>query len=224
MMTKNDELVIESFKDVVKGLASLLGSDAEVVLHSLKNVDHSIVAIENGYITGRSVGNALTDAGKKIIKDIDIKNKTFIGPYRSISPTGKILRSVTIPIKNAEKEVIGFLCINIDISKYLQMEELSKSFSTFVTEKISNGNLEKTGDLQFENIRNMIFEEILMKSEAKGNTTSKERNKFVIEELFKRDFFKLKDSINFVATKLGISIFTVYNYLRELKFEDNERR
>jgi predicted transcriptional regulator YheO len=221
MIKKDDETIINSLKDVVKGLAAFLGSDTEVVLHSLKDPTHSIVAIENGHITGRTVGSALTEAGKKIIKDININKKPFIGPYRSISPTGKILRSVTIPIKNKQEEIIGFLCINMEIGKFLQIDEIAKTFSTFSSEKIANGELEKTADnIQVEDLRKKIFEEVLVRSGAKGDIPTKERNKFVIEELYKKDFFKIKDSIDFVAQKLGISIFTVYNYLRELKFEE----
>jgi predicted transcriptional regulator YheO len=223
MFKKNDEQIIESMKNVVKGLTALLGSDSEVVLHSLKDINHSIVAIENGHVTGRVVGSALTDAGKKIINEVNINKKTFIGPYRSISPSGKILRSVTIPIKNSE-EIIGFLCINMEIGKFLQLEEFAKIFSTFSTEKIGNGKLKKTGNIQLEELRNKIFEDVLLKNGAKGEIPSKERNKFIIEELYRYDFFKIKDSIDFVAQKLGISIFTVYNHLRELKFEGNERR
>jgi len=221
MIKKDDETIINSLKDVVKGLAAFLGSDTEVVLHSLKDPTHSIVAIENGRITGRTVGSALTEAGKKIIKDININKNPFIGPYRSISPTGKILRSVTIPIKNKQEEIIGFLCINMEIGKFLQIEEIAKTFSTFSTEKIANGELEKTADnIQVEDLRKKIFEEVLVRSGTKGDIPTKERNKFVIEELYKKDFFKIKDSIDFVAQKLGISIFTVYNYLRELKFDE----
>ncbi|MGB9695370.1 MAG: helix-turn-helix transcriptional regulator [Caldisericaceae bacterium] len=225
MFKKNDARTIESLKNVVKGLAAFLGDDAEVVLHSLEDMNHSIVAIENGHITGRVVGSSLTDAGRKIIKDVNINDKPFIGPYRSISPTGKILRSVTIPIKNPEKEVIGFICINMDIAKFLQLEKLVSDFTEFSREKISNGDLEKTGDnIELEDLRRKIFEEVLVKSGAKGEIPLKERNKFIIEELYRRDFFRVKDSIDFVAQKLGVSIFTVYNYLRELKFEKNERR
>ncbi len=224
MFTKKDEQIIESMKNVVKGLAALLGNDSEIVLHSLKDINHSVVAIENGHVTGRIIGSILTDAGKKIIKDVNVSKKVFIGPYRSISPSGRILRSVTIPIKNSEEEIIGFLCINMEIGKFLQIEELAKTFSTFSAEKIANGNLEKTGNIQLEDLRNKIFEEVLIKSGAKGDVPPKERNKFIVEELYRKDFFKIKDSIDFVAQKLGISIFTVYNYLRELKFEGNERR
>ena len=46
---------------VVRGLAEMLGPDCEVVLHDLAQMPHSIVAIENGHVTGRRPGDAPTD-------------------------------------------------------------------------------------------------------------------------------------------------------------------
>jgi predicted transcriptional regulator YheO len=46
---------------LVQGLAEMFGPDCEVVLHDISQLPHSIVAIENGHVTGRSVGDVPTD-------------------------------------------------------------------------------------------------------------------------------------------------------------------
>jgi len=44
---------LESLKPVVDGIATMFGKNCEVVLHDLRNLERSIVAIANGHVTGR---------------------------------------------------------------------------------------------------------------------------------------------------------------------------
>ncbi len=216
MFKKEDELILEALKNVVHGLSFFLENDTEIVLHSFKDIDHSVVAIENGHITNRKTGSTLTEAGSKIIKDIVSENKQFVGPYRSLSPNGRILRSITIPIRNKNK-LIGLICLNMDINRVIQAEEFLKPFLHFENQIISNGNLEKSGSALLSSLKEQILEEAILKIETKGEIPQKEKNKFLVEDLYEKDFFDLKDSVEFVARKLGVSIFTIYNYIRELK-------
>jgi len=215
MFTKEDELILEALKNVVHGLATFLGDDCEVVLHSFKDVDHSIVAIENGHITGRQIGSTLTEAGSKIIKDVISHKKDIVGPYKSFSPNGRILRSVTIPIRNKRK-LIGLLCINMDISKFLQTEDFLKTFLSFENPRNTN-DLQKVGSALLSNLKEQIFEETMLMVETKGPIRRRDKNRIIVKNLYGQDFFALKDSVEFVAKKLGVSIFTIYKYIKELK-------
>ncbi len=217
MINKKDEQILESFKHIVKGLSLFLGPDTEIALHSFKDPEHSIIAIENGYITNRSVGSTLTEAGLKIVNELLSKQKDAIGPYKSISPDGKILRSITIPIRNEKRKIIGLLCLNTNISKFIEMEEFTTGFTNFPEEKIENGKLEKKGTTSLNNLEEHMFDEVLTRANSKGSIQKKEKNRFIVEELYKKDFFNLKDSVDFVAQKLDVTIFTIYNYLRAIK-------
>jgi predicted transcriptional regulator YheO len=49
---------LELLRQVAAGIAAQFGSSCEVVVHDLsRHPDHSIVAIENGQVTGRKVGD-----------------------------------------------------------------------------------------------------------------------------------------------------------------------
>ena len=54
--------LLYSYKTTVKFLGSVLGPDYEVVLQDLSNKNHSVIAIENGHISGRTIGSPLTSA------------------------------------------------------------------------------------------------------------------------------------------------------------------
>ena len=47
--------LIEFYTRLAHGLAVQFGSNCEVVVHDLqgKDIEHSIIAIENGHVTGR---------------------------------------------------------------------------------------------------------------------------------------------------------------------------
>ena len=60
-LTKTDRVILESYIPVVQDLAVYLGRSYEIVLHSLEDYDHSVIAIVNGAHTGRTVGAPITD-------------------------------------------------------------------------------------------------------------------------------------------------------------------
>lgn len=48
---------LELLCQIAKGIAAQFGSHCEVVVHDLtRHADHTIVAIENGHVSGRKVG------------------------------------------------------------------------------------------------------------------------------------------------------------------------
>ncbi len=224
MFSKTDEEIINALKPVVKGIALLVGSDCEVVLHSFKDMEHSVVAIENGHITGRKIGSSVTDSGLEIIEEILSKGETIVGPYRGIAPNGKPLRSVTVPIRNKNGRLIGALCMNFDITKFINFKGIIDSFTVFPNEKVITDDINKSSSLSVEELMKEIFKEVLHATGAKGDLPPHERNRLIVKELYRRRFFQIKDSVDLVAKKLGISRFTIYNYIRELKFEEKNGR
>ncbi len=224
MFSKTDEEIIDAMKPVVKGIALLIGDDCEVVLHSFKDMEHSVVAIENGHITGRKLGSSLTDSGLEIIEDIVKEGKEIVGPYRGIAPNGKPLRSVTVPIRNKKGRLIGAICMNFNINKITNIKDFIDNLLHFPEEKILSEEVAKSSSLSIEELMKQIFKEVLLSTGAKGDLPPHERNRLIVKELYRRKFFQIKDAIDLVANKLGISRFTIYNYIREFKFEERNRR
>jgi predicted transcriptional regulator YheO len=224
MFSKTDEEIIDALKPVVKGIALLVGSDCEVVLHSFKDMEHSVVAIENGHITGRKIGSSVTDSGLEIIEEILSEGKSIVGPYRGIAPNGRPLRSVTVPIRNKRGRLIGALCMNFDIGKVINIKSLIDSLTVFPDEKMITEDIDKSTSLSVEELMKEIFKEVLHATGAKGDLPPHERNRLIVKELYRRRFFQIKDAVDLVAKKLGISRFTIYNYIRELKFEEKNGR
>lgn len=69
---------LEVYVSLVDFLAEFMGENTEVVLHDMTDWHHSVVAIRNGYISGRKVGDPITEVSLRILKSQIHLKKDFI--------------------------------------------------------------------------------------------------------------------------------------------------
>ena len=114
---------LELLKQVAAGIAAQFGSSCEVVVHDLsRHADHTIVAIENGHVTGRKVGDGASYVVIEQLATNDPQPRDHLC-YLTKTPDGKILKSSTIYIRNSKGKVSGILAINYDISRLLMVDD-----------------------------------------------------------------------------------------------------
>ena len=80
-LNARDKELLEAIKPIVDGIAKIVGTNCEVLLHSLGDISHSTIHIQNGNITGRMIGSPLTDFRYKSIKGIILKRKDTATGY-----------------------------------------------------------------------------------------------------------------------------------------------
>lgn len=111
---------------LIRGIAQQFGDHCEVILHDLTlDYDKTIVAIENGHITDRKVGDPGSNLGLEVLRGTVKDGDRYY--YVTQTKTGKLLRSSTVYLKNSKQEVIGTICINFDISNLIMAENAIKS-------------------------------------------------------------------------------------------------
>ena len=98
---------------LAKGIASQFGPNCEVVVHDLDSNDpeSSIVAIENGQVTGRKVGDGPSHVVLETLRGDREKLQDHLC-YLTKTKDGKILKSTTIYIRNDDGTPIGIFGIN----------------------------------------------------------------------------------------------------------------
>ncbi len=74
-LTEIDRMILQSYDTVLDGLAQYLGDGCEIVLHSLENLDKSVIKIVNGHHTGRKVGAPITHLALEMLDEIKKKGK-----------------------------------------------------------------------------------------------------------------------------------------------------
>lgn len=204
---------IDFIKSIMKSITSQFGERCEVVYHDLtKDYDKTIIAIENGHITGRSIGDCGTNMGLEILKGTEDKRDIYT--YLSKTKNGKTLRSTSLYLRDDNGKVIGSLCINFDIT---DLQLLSSSLTSF----LNPINDEKSMKEDFSNDINDILDNLINESiEYVGKPTAhmhKEDKIKAIKYLNERGAFLVKKAGDKVCNQFGVSKYTLYNYLEEGK-------
>jgi class 3 adenylate cyclase len=110
---------LENYKRIVHLLGrSFPHTGIEILLHNLVNPTKSIVAIENGEVTGRSLEMGTTN----LVLDLKTRrhqNQDKLNYQLSIG--ARRFKCTTIPIFRAEYGLVGAICVNID-ERFLREE------------------------------------------------------------------------------------------------------
>lgn len=221
-MDDNAKQYLMKYIPIVDFLAEILGKNSEIVLHDLTNLDSSILAIRNNYLTKRKVGDPATDYVLRMVKQgIDDESDYSIN-YRGISNRdNKKLKSASLYIRK-EKELIGMICVNTDETIF---DELTNNITIIErllhTYKQNDETETITNETFSRSIEEMAENEVMEMSIAKGGlsvNSFKQEDKFdVIKNLHDSGFFLLKGSVPEIAQILHISEPTVYRYLQNIK-------
>ncbi|MBN2656229.1 MAG: PAS domain-containing protein [Spirochaetales bacterium] len=211
---REDHAILKGVKSVMKGIAFIYGNNCEVVLHSMETSDRPIIAIENKHVSGRDVGEPMSDFVFKLLEDMSKADEPFINFFKNTTLSKNELKSCTTLIRNSNNIIIGALCINMDLS--IPVQEFFKDFLQADSDKYSGT---KTAEYR-QSTRELIDSSISLALEEvnkQRGMSSTERNKAVICELYKKGIFSVKKGVEITAEELGISRFTVYNYLKAIK-------
>ena len=202
---------LEMLKQIAAGIAAQFGSNCEVVIHDVnrKNMDHSIVYIVNGHVSGRKVGDGASQVVIEQLQSNDPAPKDHLC-YLTRTPDGKILKSSTVDIRNSKGRVSAILSINYDISRLLMVESA-------VRDLISTG--EENAQSEPEKIVNIndMLEDLIQQSVALVGKPvalmNKEDKVKAIRFLNQNGAFLVTKSGDKIAKYFGISKYTLYSYI-----------
>ena len=217
-LSKEDKTNFRTLGTIVDGIANVFGSNCEVVLHSLEDSSHSVVKIANSHVTGRKVGSPLTDFLAEILKRADSLEEDVIGCYYNKLDDGRLLKSVSVLLRNTKGKPIGFLCINIDLSAPLL--DFLTGFLPMRGE--SSKNIIEHFPITIKELISRTLEMVIADVSNRREIPPSEKNKLITQELYKRGLFNVKGAIDLVAKEMGVSRYTIYNYIREAKVEIGE--
>ena len=211
-LDESDRRVLKALEPVVDAIATLFGNNCEVLIHSLEDLSRSVVKIANGHVTGRSLGSPITDLGIKTIRNADDSSSDVVGSYFSKTSTGKTLKSVTALIRN-ENKPIGMLCINLDLS--VPLEDVLNTFA--VNWNGSGVESPENFAMSSEELIHVTLDKAIEKMSRERQISANTRNKKIVQELHQQGIFDIKGAVDMVAKELGVSRYTIYNYLREIR-------
>lgn len=212
----------EQLKQIADLIAAQFGSATEVVVHDFTGeLDHTIVYIVNGHVTGRTIGDAPTQS---FLKYMNVNHpRKSIEKVRHIShlPSGQIIRSSTANFFDEDGTLNSSLCVNQDITDLVTLENAVKGLSDsgyFETSVLStNGNEFDLPPSSIHGMMDNIITEALASIGTPPDKMNKEAKIKLLQFLDERGVFMIQKSGQKVCELLGISKFTLYNYLEEAR-------
>ena len=204
----------EFAKHVARGLAVHFGKNCEVVIHDLRGQDHahSIIAIENGHVTGRSVGDGPSHIVLEALQEGSDKLQDRIS-YLSRTPDGKGLTSTTIFIRDDDGQAIGLMGINYDVSMLVALDHSIREFTEQEQSEPEPAAISR-------NVADLLDELLEQSVKLVGKPTAlmnKEDKIRAIRFLNDSGAFLITKSGPKVCKYFGISNYTLYSYLDEIK-------
>ena len=205
--------------NLAKGIARQFGPNCEVVVHDLctEELENSIVAIENGHISGRRVGDGPSHVVWEALKaDPDSLEDRL--SYLTRTEDGKLLKSSTMYIRNDEGKPVGIFAINYDITMMKLMEDTIQEFTR------TDANAQEPQTIT-HNVNDLLEELIKQSAQLVGKPVAlmtKDDKIKAIRYLNESGAFTIMKAGQRVCNFFGISKYTLYSYIDESKGEKDK--
>lgn len=188
----------------------MFGDSCETVVHEMEGERMKNLVIFNGHVSGRSAGSTLSIYGRDTIQD-DPEGTSLDQDFLNqmvVTPSGKNIKSSTFHLRGEGYHYA--LGINYDVSVMGAMRRLLENFTE------SSGSLldsisEDRSDLD------AIFDACQAKLDKPMSQMRKGDRMALVALLKEKGIFHLQRSVPYVAERMGVSKYTIYNYLNELE-------
>lgn len=201
---------------VLKGIAQTLGPWFEVVIHDLKEPDHSLVFIE-GKVTGRQPGAPITDLVLKVLRTYGDRAADIIG-YETRAKDGRRLRSSTMFLRDEAGRIRGCVCVNVDVNAFEQLMETLKQFTAAQPQPVrANEDAVETFPTDVSEVLALLVDRAVKGLGKPASGTDRAERVELVRALDRKGTFLIKGAVDYLASILGVSRYTVYAYLEEAR-------
>ena len=215
-MTNEKEQVFTTLKQLAKLMTQMFGDNCEVAIHDLTTRHMHLIHI-TGNVTKRAPGESVTDAVVKyLIRDgNDVKDRHC---FMTLTDDGRELKSSTSYIRDSKGEVIAAFCINFNTTDHHNAIQLLKSFVNrgASTNDMMDGMPEKMS-FSIENTVDSLFEQAVVEIGKRPASMITDEKIKLVKLLEKKGAFQIRGVVSQVALRLGVSNFTIYNYLKKIR-------
>lgn len=215
------DAVINALKPVVPMLAAMAGPHLEVVLHDVWRPEGSVIAIANGHISGRKVGSSVLEgphgdkgfaAATRVVAPGGAVHSIVDG-YETETADGRKLKSASAIFRDADGIPFATLCLNADVSAFSGMHAWLEQMLAPIRQIAAPAPPPAPAT---EQQMDTLMREII--GDAVPLAAMKREQKIqAVCEMQRRGLFIVKGGVQRAAEALGVSRFTIYNYMEELR-------
>jgi predicted transcriptional regulator YheO len=193
-------------------LVETFGSSCEIAIHEFSHPESSVVYLA-GNVVGRKIGSPITEPLELQLR-LYGDNVPDIYNFTRKLKDGRNTKCSNIFIRDDQNKVIGCFCINYDLSLIEAMKKFTDEWIP-PEAKSNHSSEEKYSDIS--NVLDQIINDTLSKYSKPVSLMQKEDKLKIVENLDERGVFLIKGSVDNVANSIGVSRYSVYNYLDEVR-------
>lgn len=213
---KENERIFQTLRQLADALASIFGRHCEIVIHDLTNLadlSHSLIYVA-GDVTHRKPGAPITNIVVQALHEEGSEVKDQYN-YRTTTRDGRILKSANIYVRNSRGKVIGALCINFEITEFLNTVSLLQAFVRTGDDEPALKR-ETFASSAGETLDSLIDQAVGEMGKQPSAMSTAERIEF-IGLLEHCGTFHIKGAVEYVARLMGVTKFTVYRYRQDIR-------
>jgi predicted transcriptional regulator YheO len=214
-MRDEHENLITILTASLEALRSTLPLNTEAVLHDLTRPESSVINIVNGHVSGRKAGDALLSGPEDDSGFLGLLNASqrvpsqVLSGYTTTTLSGTTLNSASTIYYSEEGVPLVAFCINVDMDVVLKLKR-------DLDYLLHPASAAETPDNPLGEIQDKSLNDVISRFRPTGSESKIDFRKRVISEIYAQGFFKIKGSVNHVAKALGVTRYTIYNYLDKL--------
>lgn len=219
--------VLELLAGTVRAIGSVLPGNAELVLHDLRKPEYSIAEIANAHVSGRKKGDSVLAgmrADKAFVSALEEKQEfvSLLLDYPTLSRDGAPLRSSTAFYRDSNGRAFAALCINVNNAGISDAINLLRCLAGNVAPPPAEPPrlVARSVEPALDNIEDLMLEIIrgaTEQSPGSGRASTKRANLLAVQQMQEKGIFLIKGGVEKAASALGVTRYTIYNYLDELK-------
>lgn len=201
--------LIGRFIQVGEAVYRTVGPQCEVVMHDLADMEQSIVWIK-GTVTERKVGGCMTAQGLSLVRAGRTEDSYN---YTTRTRSGKMVRSSLVFVSDEEGRPMVCMEINFDASPFVAfrraLETLADPDEAYTFHDAFIDDAPQMLETSFQRAVEFIGKPITQMDKL-------DRLR-VVQLLDDAGVFELRKAIPAIAGYLGVTRFTIHNYLNELR-------
>jgi predicted transcriptional regulator YheO len=214
------EQLVNALKQVADLTTKMFGQNCEVAIYDLAQESKQLVYI-TGNVTKRQPGTPVSDVVAKYL----IQEGNEVGDrhcFPTLTDNGSEIKSSTAYLRNSEGAVVAAFCINFNTTDHHNAIQLLKTFVN-VSEGYGKVGSQSKGQrpekltFSIDHTVDAMFEEAIAAIGKRPASMSTDEKIRLVKTLEDKGAFQIKGVVNQIALRLGVSNFTIYNYLKKIR-------
>lgn len=207
------EEILAFMDTMARVIAQMFGPGCEVAISDIDNEAHSVLSIYNGEVTGRSVGSPLDASSRERLKRTgESEGLNYrINYKKNLQRSDKAIKSSTLLVSVGGRKLS--FCINYDCTLMENIHCQLRNFLSMAEDRFDPA--EAQTQAQNWQVGSLIDKEMDRLHKPVSQLSKKERLALVLS-LRQAGLFEMRNCIPELASRLGVSRYTIYNYLKQL--------